>query len=245
MAETDDKLLWMGLNEISKETAELLGDRAHCFIELYNDWLDIFCSLAKVYSKDLQLTSLVAADFLSLGKNLHWLHRLLHWGNYPLVMRGLRYDWELMFRAYFADVYQPSIPGDADIPGNSVDDKIQWLESRGRDLHMNSLIVPIMKVLLPKRDQEVYKQLWRELNKHVHPTKALRYRMIEESGLALRDGFDQEWAGLTIKLACDVYDLIWLLTLYRFPEILPLLTDPRLFKHTPRTYQLLRELSRI
>lgn len=245
MADADDNLLWNGLNAISKETAEHLSERAQCFVELYNDWLDIMGTFTTAYSNDLPLTSLVAADFFSLGKDLHWLHRLLHWGNYPLVIRVLRYDWELMFRAYYADVYQPSVPGDADLPGSSVDDKIHWLESRGPGLHFNSLIIPILNVLLPGSEREHYKRLWRELNKHVHPTKDLRYRMIEESALAVRDGFDQEWAESAIDLACDVYDLIWLMTLHRFPNCVPLLTGSRLFQYTPKTSRLLLELPRI
>ena len=94
MADTNDDLLWIGLREISAETVEHLGERADCFVDLYNDWLDIWGSFLSAYSQDLPLTSLVAADFFSLGKDLHWLHRLLHWGNYPLINRNLRYGWE-------------------------------------------------------------------------------------------------------------------------------------------------------
>lgn len=104
MSEGGDDLLWIGLHEISKQTEQQLGDRTHCFVDLFNDWLDISGALASAYPEDLPLTSLVAADFFSLGKELHWLHRLLHGGNYPLITRVLRYDWELMFRAYYADV---------------------------------------------------------------------------------------------------------------------------------------------
>jgi len=185
------------------------------------------------------LTSLVAADFFSLGKDLHWLYRLLLWGNYPLVSRTLRYDWELMFRAYYVDVFQPSVPGDTDLPGSSIDDKVQWLEARGPSLHLHSLIVPILNAILPDDQREHYKRIWRKLNKHVHPTKILRDKMFDESALAVRDSFDKEWAEEALDDACQVFDLIWLMTLGRFPKCVPLLGGPRLFRHTPRTARLL------
>lgn len=244
MADAADNLLWAGLSDVSKETSAHLGERAFCFVHLYNDWLDICGTFAIAYSQDLPQTSLVAADFFSLGKELHWLHRLLHWGNYPLISRTLRYNWELMFRAYYADVYQPSVPGDADLPGSSVDEKVEWLESRGPGLHFHSLIVPILNVLVPDREHKLYKGYWRELNQHVHPTKDLRYRMVEESALAVRDGFDQQWAESTINLACEVYDLIWLMTLHRFPKCVSLLTGPKMFMMSPKTTRILRELPR-
>lgn len=241
MSDTNDDLLWIGLEDISKETEQHLGERAHCFIDLYIDWLEIWGSFSTAYSKDLPLTSLVAADFFSLGKDLHWIHRLLHWGNYPLITRVLRYDWELMFQAYYVDVYQPSIPGDANVPGISVDDKVHWLDSRGPSLQFNSLIVPILNALLPSGERDHYKQIWRHLNQHVHPTKHLRYRLIEESALAVRDSFDKEWAEEVIGFSCDVVDLIWLTTLKRFPMCVASLTEPSLFKHAPRTSRLLFE----
>lgn len=245
MPESNDNLLWMNLPEISEETAEQLGERAHCFVDLYNDWLDIWGSFSSAYSKDLPFSSLVAADFFGLGKDLHWLHRLLHWGNYPLITRILRYDWELMFRAYYADVYQPSIPGDADLPGSSVDDKVQWLDARGPGLHFNSLIVPILNVVLASGERDHFTRIWRNLNHHIHPTKHLRYRMLDESVLAIRDSFDKEWAAEAVGISCDVFDLIWLMTLKRLPKCVPLLTGQRLFLHTPRTSRLLFEPPRI
>jgi hypothetical protein len=102
------------------------------------------------------------------------------------------------------------------------------------------LIVPNLNVLLSGNERERYKQHWRELNKQVHPTRNLRYRMIEESALAVRDGFDQKWADSTIDLACDVYDLLWLMTLHRFPKCLPLLSGPRLFNHAKRSASILQ-----
>jgi len=235
MADTNENLLWIGLREISIETVEEFGERAHCFVELYNDWLEIGECFSKAYSQDLPLTSLVAADFISLGKELLWLYRLLHWGNYPLIIRTLRYDWELMFQAYFADIYQPSVAGDTDIPGATVDDKVQWLGARGAGLHFNSMIVPILNAVLPSSERDHYKRIWRHLNQHVHPTKHLRYRMIDESALAIRDLFDKEWAEEAIGISCDVLDVIWLMTLNRFPKCVPLLADPRLFKYAKRT----------
>ncbi len=93
MTDSNDDLLWGHLPEIARETDEILGERAYCIINLYNDWIDVCGRFSDAYSKDLPLTSLIAADFFCLGKDLHWMHRLFHWGNYPLIHRILRYDW--------------------------------------------------------------------------------------------------------------------------------------------------------
>lgn len=241
MENEKDTLLWGGLDEIARETEEALGGRAYCFINLYNDWMDIWSQFSKAYSEDLPLSSLVAADFYNLGKDLHWMHRLLHWGNYATVHRILRYDWELMFRACYADIYVPNIPGDEDVPGWSVDEKVQWLENRETELNYRTMIKPILRVILPDTEQGKFGKVWRKLNRYVHPTNQLRNRLIGETALAVRDSFDQEWAEETVSIACEVFDLIWFVTLDRFSDCLRLLNTEKSFGQTPLTSRLIQE----
>jgi hypothetical protein len=238
MNNAKEDLLWMNLPVISAETEKQFGDRAFCLIELYNDWIEISSSIRSAYGESLAFSSLVAADFFSLGKELHWLHRLLHWGNYPLIHRVLRFDWELMFHAYYADVYQPSIPGDRDQPGKTVDKKVDWLESHNRGLNWHTVILPITNTLVRKKDCSHYGKIWRALNHHVHPTKAIRHRSIDDSALMVRDSFDKKWADESIHAACDVFDLIWLLTLRRFPKCRDQLSKD-FFRHVQGTRRLL------
>lgn len=228
-------LLCEGLMDIAEQTENQLGEKASCFVELHEDWLEIWESFLKAYPEKLPYISLVAADFFLLGKDLQWMHRLFQWGNYPLVHRILRYDWELMFRAYYADVYMPNIPGETDVPGDTVDEKVEWIGRREKELNFQRVIKPILNVFLPQAEQKFFGDLWTELNQHVHPTKHIRDRIYEPSSLAVADSFDEKWAQETMQNACDVFDLIWVMTLAHFQECIPLLKKSQGFPYAART----------
>lgn len=81
---------------------------------------------------------------------------------------------------------------------------------------------------LVEQEQEVrehYRQLWQSLNRYVHPSVALVSRMIEESALMVTDSFDETWATEIIQDATEVFDLIWLAVISRFPCCVPLLAQ--------------------
>jgi hypothetical protein len=50
VSKAGDKLLRIGLHETSKKTVEHLGERAHCFVNLCNDWLDMGGAYVGVFS---------------------------------------------------------------------------------------------------------------------------------------------------------------------------------------------------
>src|SRR5207245_3209867 len=80
-----------------------------------------------------------------------------------------------------------------------------------------------------------YDPLWDHLNGFVHPSKELRYRMVDESALLATDSFDEKWATESIEVASEVFDLAWLVVLSRFPKYVPLLTVTNTFRYCPRT----------
>ena len=48
-------------------------------------------------------------------------------------------------------------------------------------------------------------------------------RMMDESSLLVKDNFDEAWAREINHVATQVFDLVWLAVISRFPECAPVL----------------------
>ncbi len=214
------------LKEIEQESILRLGrEKAFHFVELANDWIDIQAAISRTYSYDELTQGLVYFYFFSLFKEVQWLQLHFLSGNYPLLGRSLRFVWEMIYRAYYTDIYtsEPS-------PDLSLDDKISWLEQHESNLRWDNCISPMLGKVFPlvEQEQEVrehYRQLWKSLNRYAHPSVGLISRMIEESALMVTDSFDEIWATEIIQDATEVFDLIWLAVISRFPKCAPLLAQ--------------------
>jgi hypothetical protein len=222
--------------QIADETIRCLGQgRASLFIDLYNDALDIQGAILDAYSEEERLRSLMFADFTGLLKELHWLHAIFLFGNYPFVVSRLRHDWEWLFRAYHADTYAQHNPSASDAPELTLDDKNAWLMQQETRLNWNTLIAPTLARLFPadapEARHEHFRPLWDRLNRMVHPSGELRLMLVDESALLVRDAFDERWARETLADAAEVFALIWLAILSRFPAAVPaLVADPHTFR---------------
>lgn len=222
--------------EIESETVGALGEeKACCFTNIFNDWIDVRASIRDAYADDELSNSAVFAWFTGLAKEVHWLQLLLLCGNYPLVGRSMRFAWEMIYRAYFADTYDG-----ADGPGPSVQKKLDWLENRKPRLNWENCLRPVLFQVFPLAEEETevgehYRELWQSLNKYVHPSQELFYRMLDDSALLVRDGFDEGWAREIMQVATEVFDLIWLAVMGRFPNCAPALEQKGLLKDYPIT----------
>src|SRR2546427_3547396 len=214
------------LKEIEQESVLRLGrEKAFYFMELANDWIDIQAAISRAYSYNELTQGLVYFYFFSLFKEVQWFQLHFLSSNYPMLGRGLRFVWEMIYRAYYTDTYMGESP-----PGSSLDDKISWLEQHESTLRWGNCIYPVLGRVFPlvEQEQEVrehYRQLWQSLNRYVHPSVDLVSRMIEESSLLVTDGFDETWATEIIQDATEVFDLIWLAVISRFPRCVPLLAQ--------------------
>jgi hypothetical protein len=226
------------------ETERILGkDKAHFFIDAYNDALDIQFAISDEYPKP-ELTSLVYADFMGVCKEIHWLHVMFVAGNYPLLLARLRFIWELIFRALYADIYEQ--PGDRhqEASSSTVDDKHWWLEDQESKLNWRSVILPILNKLFTAKDskeiEDCFKPTWDTLNCYVHPSAILRHELIEESSLIVRDAVDENFANKALHYATEVIELVWLTVLWRFPKAKDrLLADPNVLRNCSRVRSLL------
>ena len=229
------------------ETERLLGgDKADFFVDIYNDALDIQFAISDAYPKQ-ELTSLVYADFMGVCKEIHWFHVMFLAGNYPLLLARLRFIWELIFRALYADTYEQQGGTHREPPGLTVDEKHWWLESKEKGLNWGSVILPILYKLFKAKDvkeiEECFKPVWDALNCYVHPSAVLRYELIDESSLLFRDAFDENLANKSLYYAKEIFELVWLAVLWRFPKAkVRLLANPSVFKKCPRVRSMLEKL---
>jgi hypothetical protein len=80
-----------------------------------------------------------------------------------------------------------------------------------------------------------FKPVWQRLNRCVHPSGELRERLTDESALLARDAFDERWARETQADALEVFGLIQLAVVLRFPNARrALLADPHVFRTRPQ-----------
>jgi hypothetical protein len=163
-------------------------------VDIYNDALDIQFAISDAYPKQ-ELTSLVYTDFMGVCKEIQWLHVMFLAGNYPLLLARLRFIWELVFRALYADTYEQHEETHREPPGLTVDEKHCWLENEEKRLNWGSVILPVLRKLFNASDakeiEQSFKPAWDALNCYVHPSAVLRYELIEESSLLFRDAFDE------------------------------------------------------
>src|SRR5260370_14081154 len=118
---------------IERETLEKLGEeKGGFFVSLANDWLAINSAVMEAYPGK-QCCNLVVLTFWGLFKEVCWFHSFFVAGNYPLLLSRLRFVWESLFRAYFAEHYPIGLCREGDPPRPSPGDKLGRLDGPGQD----------------------------------------------------------------------------------------------------------------
>jgi hypothetical protein len=190
--------------EAEKETLAAFGEGgAHFFTDLWNDSFTITHALGQTYSEQERFESLLAfrlENCLTFSMELYWLHMLFSYANYPIVFQRLRFLWEMIYRAYYADCYGKSLAVEGDGPGRSIDDKAAWLESEEekRRLDWRSVFEPVLREVFPdtrngKFPEQSPRSIWKQLNKYVHPSAGLLDKMIDLDGMSM-NRFNETWA---------------------------------------------------
>jgi hypothetical protein len=211
------------LVRIERETIEKLGEeRAGFFACAANDCVTVSAAVTDAYPGQ-QSCNLVLLTLWGLFKEAYWFHSFFVAGNYPVLLGRLRFVWESMFRAYFAEHYPVGPCKKWDTPGPTGDDKLVWLDEHGKDLRWDTCIEPVLRAVFPlaAREQEVrdhYNELFKYLHRYAHPSGYLTGRMFEATALHARDAFDEEWASRTVKIGAEVFDLIWMAVFAHHPD---------------------------
>jgi hypothetical protein len=232
--------LFNNWRQVADETIEGLGkETAGLFVCLYSDALDILKAIFAAYPEEERLHSLVFTEFTGLFNELNGFQTHFLCGKYRLVLSELRFNWERIFRARHADTYALETGDTSDEPGPTLAEKHEWLTNREDQLDWRRLIAPTLARLFPANipaDIDArFRPLWQRLNHGVHPSGDLREKLIGASALHVRDAFDEAWARQTHADAVEVFGLIWLAILSRFPDAIPaLLADPHTFQVCPQ-----------
>lgn len=200
-------------------------------------------SVNNAYGEAERLTSLVAYDLCGLDKQLFGLGFDFLGGRYDEVRRGLRFAWELIFRAYAADcpaVLRHLAPGPA---GTDLKAKLVWLEVQETRLNWSTMILPILGEVFPVSatadvDRQ-FKPTWSRLNSAVHPSTFGRVSAAEASR-HLWFRFDESQARQLVADAREVFGIIWAVVLMRFPRAAGrIVNDPEVFRACPQVRLLL------
>ncbi len=203
-----------------RETLDGLGEeQSNRLLNIANDCMAIGGAIVDAYPRE-ELNNLVYFAFAGVFKEVSWFHLFFLSGHYALLNARLRFVWESIYRASWAEADAvPSSPGAA----LSLGDRAAWLAAQEKDLGWGKCIKPTLQRLFPLsyREQDVcefYHDLWLKLNAYVHPSQAVTERLIGPAGLLICNAFDKDWAIETLAAATQVFDLAWLAVLQTFPK---------------------------
>jgi hypothetical protein len=228
------------LPKVAEEAFRSLGkEQAVYFTNLANDWVDILSAIRDTYTDDELRDSLIYLQFSGLFKEVYWFQLLFLASNYPLLLRSLRFIWEMIFRAHHVDTRVSESRDKPEALRLTIDYKVKWLARHEREMFQwDKFMKPTLRRLLPQAkgtEMEMhYKSLWNKLNEYVHPSKALLEKMVVSvPGSLMTDSFDKEWALETIETATKIFDLVWLAVISRFPKCTELLAQTGLSLEYP------------
>lgn len=198
-----------------QETLAGLGEeQSNRLLGIANDCMDINGAILDAYPRE-ELRNLVYFAFAGVFKEVSWFQLFFLSGHYALLNARLRFVWESIYRASWAETN-----ADAAL---SLDDKAAWLAGEEKGLRWDNCIEPTLRRLFPLADREqdvrdFYRDLWRTLHEYVHPSLAVTEKLIGPAGLLMCNAFDRDWALETLAAATNVFDLAWLAVLQTFPK---------------------------
>jgi hypothetical protein len=208
---------------IEQETLVRLGEqKAGLFVNIANDAIDINGAILDAYHPD-DLHNLVFLAFQGVFKESCWFQFYFVAGQYPHLNARLRFVWESIFRAHWAETELASSAEAMNSPALSIDEKAAWLESKEHNLGWSNCTERTLSRVFPlvDREKEVrdhYLSLWQTLNKHVHPSMILTENLIAPPATLFRDGFNEQLALQTVEWATNVFDLAFLAVFHMFPK---------------------------
>lgn len=203
-----------------RETLAGLGEeQSNRLLNIANDCIAIGGAIVDAYPSE-ELNNLVYFAFAGVFKEVSWFHLFFLSGHYALLNARLRFVWESIYRASWAEATAvQSSPGAA----LSLDERAAWQAGKEKGLGWGNCIEPTLRRLFPRADREqdirnFCHNLWDKICEHVHPSQAVTEKLIGPAGLLMCNAFDKDWALETLAAATHVFDLAWLAVLQTFPK---------------------------
>lgn len=207
--------LYEHLKSVREETITHLGDiDAFHIIDFHaNNWIDIVRWISSKYSKEEQM-NIVNFQFHRLFKEIYWLQFLFHYGNYPVIYRNLRYILELICQAYYIDSKYNSL---------SLDEQIKKTNEIEEETYGWRIVQHVLSDIMNSDEQYIlsnFKQLWKYLNKHAHPSgKQMDIVAMEDFSSLVTDSFNENLARYTLRTTNKIFDIVNMIIFKKFPRI--------------------------
>jgi len=202
------------LNDTAKTTRNAAGfDR---WFDSYTTFTDMLLTFRDIgyYQRQRNVldNSIVFGRFVELHKNLPWVFICVLSGNYHSAIRELRYILDSFLQAYYLDQEHPT----AGVPC-----KLEVLREIERKRFGSRLIERI-----GVQEKGEMKELYKELSQFVHASYEEMKTVLDERTIFDRVTYDfvQTSFDRCIDLTARVLDVVFLLTLTRFPELISQLT---------------------
>lgn len=224
---------------IAEQTVAGLTEADHsAFVTVMTSAIDLRCALTTAYDEIDLPDRLLALDALTLDRHLYEMYVDFYSGRYESAGRTLRFLWEMLFRADFADQYAERKPNATDGPGETLDDKVRWLHcwEKKKGLNWNTVVAGF-KDLFPTAVSVAvayFRPIWDRLNEVVHPSGHWRDASAGDSSRIAWPNFDADLARQLLADLIAVVPLFWWLILLRHPKAVQHLDNPAdLFRSSP------------
>ena len=206
--------LYAHWGEIRKETIEQLGAReALKIVDFHgNNWIDVVRWVSSTYERQDQM-NIVSFQLSRLFKEIYWLQFLFLAGNYSTAYRNLRWILELISQAYYVDAKYPTL---------SLDEQIEKTMEIEENVFGWNIVSSTLVKVLNRRGQQIqafFGPLWRELNRHAHPSaKQMDLIAMEDFSALVTDSFNENLAKELLVATDRVFDIVYAVVLKRFPK---------------------------
>ena len=199
----------------------LKTDTLNTFVDLSNDCIDLLGKLVHTCPHATLDNSLTWTDVTAVFKQLYAMNFDFLCGRYVEIERSLRFMWESIARATYTDCFSQIDMNQNEIPGESLDSKIEWLKRREGKLNWNRVIRPtlVFAGYSPDEIEENLNPLWMSLHEAVHPSCSLREVELLITNRHVAHLFNKDLALLVANKARTVYSVVERLVENQFPQV--------------------------
>lgn len=200
---------------VDRETKEKRPKEWMTWLMHYDMWIDLIGAALRDTKSNKPPSSIMVIRLMELQKHLLWLHTCALSGSYFSIFRELRYILESFLQAFFID---------RQLPDSDLEQKAALLQQIENKIYGTTLI----RKLVLKESKNIA-DLYSHLSKYVHSTTV---EMIpserEEAGTRVVFTFDGELFDRCMDFSNSVMDVVFLLSLYRFPGVVSKVKEDRI-----------------
>lgn len=160
------------LKDVRKKTENDQKEKVYVWSEHYSNWIDIWGYFNECIGKENFLNSCVGFRLTQLNKELEWFWLECTSGVYDNANRTLRYVLESFLQAYYVD---------REHPHTMMECKLAFLEKIDNATFAGSKLIE--KLAVNEKYKEQLKNLYRDLNKFVHPSHQEWKRIFGNGGI--------------------------------------------------------------